>query len=61
VTSSNPQAVRVPAAAVEILPGQSRATVALQAVGRGDAAIALGLPPSFNGTVVRQNLLLTVR
>jgi hypothetical protein len=61
VTSSNSQAVRVPAAPVEILPGQSRATVALQAVGRGDAAIALSLPPAFNGTFVRQNLAVTVR
>ncbi|MBL0161851.1 MAG: hypothetical protein IPP47_33060 [Bryobacterales bacterium] len=60
--SSNPQIVRVPAAPVEFIPGDSRKNFALELVGRGDAIVSLIVPAGFAGaSSVRQDLIVSVR
>jgi hypothetical protein len=61
LSSSNPSVVRVPAAPVEIAAGESRKSVTLQLVGRGEAIVTLTPPAGFNTGAPSRALLITVR
>jgi len=62
VQSSNPQVVRVNSATVRFLPGESRRSISIDPVGKGDAVISLILPAGFSKSgSSRDDLLVTVK
>jgi hypothetical protein len=61
IRSSNPQVVRPASDTVVIRPGESRQTVALQLVGRGDAVLTIDMPAGFGGDVRQKSVSVQVR